>query len=190
MTPFCAGVRFRSRRKMTVNKPSVTVSPGRAHRRGNRKISDNKISRQAYSWHLRRNILRAPRIAPASGARCIWRAARFMYPESAARQNIKTRGGNHHGACNGWRRYAPGPAQNCSRPRDSRPVSAKERSASDGGQPSIARNTSKTNSPIAMSLKSVAEGRFGQNWLAAQKRNAAASMAALANSGIAGQCVS
>ena len=51
-------------------------------------------------------------------------------------------------------------------------VSPKELSDEVGGQPTITRNTSRTKRAIAMSLKSVAWGRSGQNWLAAQKRKA------------------
>jgi hypothetical protein len=93
MTPFCAVVRFRSRRKMTVNKPSVTVSPGRAHRRGIEKISDNKISRQACSWHLRGGFEPAPID--------LLRGPGQPYDMSAAdlaAQHMKERSGNAAGA--------------------------------------------------------------------------------------------
>src|ERR1700733_145337 len=55
------------------------------------------------------------------------------------------------------------------------------------GRPIIARKTSKTKSAIAMSLNSVACGRFGQNWLADQKRNADARRLALTISECAGR---
>ncbi len=42
----------------------------------------------------------------------------------------------------------------------------------------MTRKTSRTKSPMAMSLKSIACGRSGHNWLAAQKRKAMASRTA------------
>jgi hypothetical protein len=50
------------------------------------------------------------------------------------------------------------------------------------GQPAITKNTSRTKSPMAMSLKSDAWGRPGQNWFAAQKRKAATNRLVLNNS--------
>ena len=50
------------------------------------------------------------------------------------------------------------------------------------GRPVIARNTSNTKSAMAMSLKSVAWGKAGQNWLAAQNRKAQARRIALTSS--------
>lgn len=67
-------------------------------------------------------------------------------------------------------------------------VSPKALSVAAGGQPAITRNKSMTNSAIAMSLNSAACGRFGQNWFAAQNRNAAASRIAFTNSSGAGRC--
>lgn len=72
------------------------------------------------------------------------------------------------------------PAQHSA--HDSAQDSPNELSGDDRGQPTITRKTSSTKSAMAMSLKRVAWGRAGQNWLAAQKRKAAASKIALANS--------
>lgn len=66
--------------------------------------------------------------------------------------------------------------------------SADSGSSGGRGQPEIARNTSRTKSPIAMSLKSGAWGDAGQYWFAAQNRNAAASSAAFAISARAAPC--
>src|ERR1022692_4447428 len=71
---------------------------------------------------------------------------------------------------------------------DSSKVSANEPSGDVAGHPTITRNTSSTNRAMATSLKSVAWGRPGQSWFAAQNRNATASMAALTNSFSGGRC--
>ena len=53
--------------------------------------------------------------------------------------------------------------QNCLFSGDAAYVSAKDSSGDDAGQPTITKNTSRTKSAIATSLKSVACGKLGQS---------------------------
>lgn len=64
----------------------------------------------------------------------------------------------------------------------SRTLSSRTPPSGPAGQPAITKNTSKTKSPMAMSLKSDAWGRVDQSWFAAQKRKAAANRMVLSSS--------
>ena len=66
--------------------------------------------------------------------------------------------------------------------------SPRKLSLDPAGQPAIAKNTSRTKSPMAMSLNRDAWGRVGQSWFAAQKRKAVANRMVLTSSATGRRC--
>jgi hypothetical protein len=83
-----------------------------------------------------------------------------------------------------WAQPQPPSHRHAERPR----LSANELAFDAGGRPAMTRKTSRTKSPIAISLNNDAWGRLGQNWFAAQNRKAVASRAAFTSSMAAGLC--